>query len=83
VAGARRLKVDGFRQHWHARLIEQRVEPQDESYLFHIELQAPRRLWDRAGGQARRVTVELRLGKRQGFALLRATSPRFPAASGS
>jgi hypothetical protein len=60
--GAMRLKVDGFRQHWHARLVEQ----QGESYLFHLDLQAPRRLWDRLCGRARRLAIELRLGPAEG-----------------
>ncbi len=55
---ATRLKVDGFRQHWNGSPIEEA----QGSFRFHIDLQAPRRFWERVVGQQRRIEVHLRVG---------------------
>jgi serine/threonine protein kinase len=59
LPGPTRLKVDGFRQHWNARLVKE----EQGTFVFQIDLQAPRRFWERVLSQPRRVTVELRFGK--------------------
>jgi hypothetical protein len=53
--GAVRLKVDGFRQQWKARL----VQAADDLFLFHIGLQLPRRFWQMPGRQPRGLEVRL------------------------
>jgi serine/threonine protein kinase len=57
LPGALRLKAEGFRQQWQARVARQ----DGESYLFHIDLPVARRLWERVLGQQKYLEVELRV----------------------
>ena len=51
--GMLRLKVDGFRQHWGARL----VRDEEHRFLFHIDLEPSRHFWDRTPPRASRLEL--------------------------
>ncbi len=53
--GAVRLKVDGFRQHWGARLVRE----EEDRFLFQIDLQPSRRYWERSTVQPPRLELLL------------------------
>jgi hypothetical protein len=53
--GAIRLKVDGFRQQWGARVVAQ----DEDSFRFLINLPAARRFWERVVSPPRRLEVDL------------------------
>jgi serine/threonine protein kinase len=54
--GAMPLKVELFRQHWQARLVQQ----EGNRYHLHIDVEAPRGFWERRTKPARRLEVEVR-----------------------
>jgi serine/threonine protein kinase len=51
------IKVEGFRAHWNARVTGR----EGDSFALQLDLQAPRRFWERAKGPPRRLQVELRV----------------------
>jgi serine/threonine protein kinase len=53
--GAVRLKVDGFRQQWGARLVRE----EDDRFLFQIDLQPSRSFWERSRVQPPRLELLL------------------------
>jgi serine/threonine protein kinase len=54
-AGTLRLKVDGFRQHWGARLVRE----EDSRFLFHLNLEPPRRFQERTPPRPPRLELLL------------------------
>jgi serine/threonine protein kinase len=55
--GAMKLKVEGFRQQWQARV----VQKQGDSYRLQLDVEVPRSFWQRCVQAARRVEVDIRV----------------------
>jgi serine/threonine protein kinase len=53
--GAMQLKVEGFCEQWNARIVRR----EGDSYKFQVDLQAPRRFWERLRSQPRWLEVDL------------------------
>jgi serine/threonine protein kinase len=55
LPGSLPIKVEGFRLHWKARVVQQ----EEDHFRLHLDLAPSERFWERAFGPARRLEVEV------------------------